>query len=89
MALTLTVNISDHQEKVLLNDLLDIDAWVQGAVAGKLNKCSKRMSDQARYVLMADADVETMPATDQGLQEALLARDDYKNRAEAAKAAEG
>ena len=89
MALTLTVNISDHQEKVLLNDLLDIDAWVQAAVAGKLNKCSKRMSDQARQVLMADADVETMPATDQGLQEALLARDDYKNRAEAAKAAEG
>ena len=89
MALTLTVNISDHQEKVLLNDLLDIDAWIQAAVAGKLNKCSKRMSDQARQVLMADADVETMPATDQGLQEALLARDDYKNRAEAAKAAEG
>jgi hypothetical protein len=89
MALTITVNISDHQEKVLLNDLLDIDAWIQAAVAGKLNKCSKRMSDQARYVLMADADVETMPATDQGLQEALLARDDYKNRADRAKAAEG
>ena len=89
MALTITVNISYHQEKVLLNDLLDIDAWIQAAVAGKLNKCSKRMSDQARYVLMADADVETMPATDQGLQEALLARDDYKNRADRAKAAEG
>ena len=89
MALTITVNISDHQEKVLLNDLLDIDAWVQAAVAGKLNKCSKRMSDQARQVLMGDADVETMPATDQGLQEALLERSDYKNRAEAAKAAEG
>ena len=82
MALTITVNISDHQEKVLLNDLLDIDVWVQGAVAGKLNKCSKRMSDQARQVLMADADVTTMPATDQGLQEALLARPDYKNRPE-------
>ena len=80
MALTLTVNISDHQEKIILNDLLDIDAWVQTAVAGKLNKCSKRMSDQARQVLMADVDVATMPATDQGLQEALLARADYKNR---------
>jgi len=81
MALTITVNISDHQEKVLLNDLLDIDDWVQKAVAGKLNKCSERMSDQARQVLMADESVETMPATDQGLQEALLARDDYQNRA--------
>ena len=82
MAVTITVNISDHNEKVLLHDLLDIDDWVQKAVAGKLNKCSKRMSDKARQVLMADADVETMPATDEGLQKALLARDDYKNRAE-------
>jgi len=89
MALTITVNISDHQEKVLLNDLLDIDAWVQGAVEGKLNNCGKRMSEQATQVLKADDSVENMPATDQGLQEALLARDDYKNRAARDKAAEG
>jgi len=31
--------------------------------------------------LKADASVETMPATDDGLIEALLARSDYKNRA--------
>jgi|TARA_R110000787_G_C13187074_1_gene422532 hypothetical protein len=81
MALTLTVNISDHQEKVLLNDLLDIDAWVQTAVTSKINKCGKRMADQATQVLKADASVESMPATDEGLQKALLARDAYKNRA--------
>ena len=28
MALKITVDISDHQEKVLLNDLLDVDAWI-------------------------------------------------------------
>ena len=82
MALTITVNISDHQEKVLLNDLLDIDAWVQAAVTGKINKCSKRMAASAAAVLKADDSVESMPATDEGLQKALLARDDYKNRAE-------
>ena len=82
MALTITVNISDHQEKVLLNDLLDIDVWVQGAVDGKLNNCGKRMAEQATQVLKADADVETMPATNEGLQEALLERSDYKNRAD-------
>mgnify|MGYP003141215753 CR=1 FL=1 len=81
MALTVTVNISDHNEKVLLNDLLDIDAWVQAAVAGKVNNCGKRMATQATAVLKADASVETMPATDLGLQEALLERSDYKNRA--------
>jgi hypothetical protein len=40
------------------------------------------MAQQATAVLKADASVETMPATDDGLITALLARDDYKNRAE-------
>ena len=82
MAVTVTVEISDHNEKVLLNDLLDIDDWVQKAVIGKVNSCGKRMSIEATAVLKADASVESMPATDEGLQKALLARDDYKNRAE-------
>jgi hypothetical protein len=82
MTVTLTVEISDHNEKVLLNDLLDIDDWVQAAVVGKINNCGKRMANEATAILKADASVETMPATDLGLQQALLARDDYKTRAE-------
>ena len=82
MALTITVNISDADEKAMLNDLLDIDDWVQKAVLGKINNCKKRMAQSATAVLKADDSVETMPATDDGLITALLARDDYKNRAE-------
>tara|TARA_R110002051_G_scaffold21627_2_gene57148 strand:- start:1618 stop:1887 length:270 start_codon:yes stop_codon:yes gene_type:complete len=82
MAVTVTVNINDADEKIMLNDLLSIDDWVQAAVLGKINNCKKRMAGQATAVLKADASVETMPATDDGLITALLARDDYKNRAE-------
>ena len=82
MAVTVTVNINDLDEKVMLNDLLGIDDWVQAAVLGKINNCKKRMATQATEVLKADAAVETMPATDDSLVNALLARDDYKNRAE-------
>ena len=82
MALTITVNISDADEKAMLNDLLDIDDWVQKAVLGKINNCKKRMAQSATAVLKADDSVETMPATDDGLIAALFARDDYKNRAE-------
>ncbi len=82
MAVTITVNISDHNEKVLLHDLLDINTWVQAAVDGKINNCGKRMAIEATAVLKADDSVTSMPATDQGLQEALLARSDYKNRAQ-------
>ena len=81
MSVTVTVEISDHNEKVLLNDLLNIDDWVQKAVIGKINNCGKRMANEATTVLKADASVETMPATDEGLVAALLARPDYKNRA--------
>ena len=80
MAKTYTVEITDHEEKVLLNDLLDVDAWIQKAVIGKINNCSTRMADQATQVLKADASVENMPATDAGLITALIARSDYKNR---------
>jgi hypothetical protein len=82
MTVTLTVEISDHNAKVLLNDILNIDDWVQAAVVGKINNCKKRMAIEATAVLKADASVETMPATDDGLIDALLARPDYKNRAE-------
>jgi hypothetical protein len=87
MALTITVEISDHNEKVLLHNIRDIDDWVQAAVVGKINNCSKRMANEATTVLKADNSVETMPATDEGIQKALLARDDYKNRAARDKAA--
>ena len=81
MAVTITVQVSTTNEKILLNDLLDIDDWVQQAVVGKINNCKKRMAIEATAVLKADPDVETMPATDDGLIAALLASDDYKNRA--------
>ena len=81
MAITVTVEINDLNEKILLNDLLDIDDWVQKAVVGKINNSKTRMADNASAILKADASVESMPATDDGLIEALLARSDYKNRA--------
>ena len=68
MTVTVTVEISDINAKA--------------AVVGKINNCKKRMANEATAVLKADASVESMPATDDGLITALLARDDYKNRAE-------
>ena len=81
MAITVTVEINDLNEKILLNDLLDIDDWVQKAVVGKINNCKTRMADDASARLKADDSVESMPATDDGLIATLLARSDYKNRA--------
>jgi hypothetical protein len=81
MAITVTVNITDADQSILLNDLLDINAWVQAAVVGKVANSKTRMAEQASATLKADPSVSTMPATDDGLIEALLARDGYQNRA--------
>jgi hypothetical protein len=81
MAITITVSITDADQAVLLNDLLDIDAWVQAAVVGKVANCKTRMATEAASALKADPSISTMPATDDGLCAALMARDGYQNRA--------
>ncbi len=43
---TFYVNLTDLQEKILLNDLLDIDKWIQGMVLGKINNCKERAAIQ-------------------------------------------
>lgn len=80
MALIITVNISDLDETALKNDLLDIEDWVQRAVAGKINKCKKRLVAQSQQVLTADPNVENMPANDAGIIAAATSRPDYKDR---------
>ena len=41
--ITLTVEVTDTEQAILLNDLLSIDDWLQAAMAGKKNNCWKRM----------------------------------------------
>ena len=83
---TKTVSLTDLQQTILSNDLYNdtdnagIDDWVQAAVTGKINNCKTRMANTATATLKADDSVSSMPATDDGLIDALLARDDYKNR---------
>lgn len=42
MALKITVDISDYEQKALEHFLLDIDKWVQDAVKHKILQCTKR-----------------------------------------------
>lgn len=73
--------LTSIEETVLKNDLLDIQAWVDGAIDGKVANCKKRMIAEWRPILTADPDVESMPADDDKLIEVIVARDDYKDRA--------
>ena len=56
-----TITINDDDQKMLSNDLYNdtdnagIDAWIQGAVDGKINNCWKRFQREWTQKLMDDS----------------------------------
>ena len=81
MALTITVSISDTDEKVMKNDLLDLDQWVQDAVTGKINNCWKRFQQEWTTKLMNDESfTDAIPSNKTDFVALVTAREDYKNR---------
>ena len=79
--LTITVEVDDTQQSILKNDLLDINAWVQDAVTGKINNCWKRMQREWTDKLMNDSSfTDPIPSNQADFVKLILARSDYKNR---------
>lgn len=83
MAVTITITVEDTDEKVLLNDLLDIQEWVQGAVNGKVNNCWKRMQQEWTTKLMNDDSfTDPIPSNQADFVALVTAREDYVTRTE-------
>ena len=79
---TYTITINDTDLLALNNDILDAQEWIQGAVDGKVNACKKRMIAEWQPILFNDPNVTSIPATQDEFIQAVVARADYKNRAE-------
>ena len=79
--LTLTIEIDDTDQTVLKNDLLDIDAWVQDAMTGKINNCWKRMQQEWTTKLMEDESfTDSIPSNKADFVTLVTSRSDYKDR---------
>jgi hypothetical protein len=79
--LTITVKISDTDQTVLKNDLLDIDTWVQDAMTGKINNCWKRMQTEWTTKLMNDESfTDSIPSNKADFVTLVTSRSDYKDR---------
>ena len=79
--LTITVKIDDTDQTVLKNDLLDIDAWVQEAMTGKINNCWKRMQREWTDKLMNDSSfTDSIPSNKADFVTLITSRSDYKDR---------
>jgi len=79
--LTLTIEVDDTNQTVLKNDLLDINTWVQEAMAGKINNCWKRMQREWTDKLMNDDSfTDSIPSNKADFVTLVTARSDYKDR---------
>ena len=80
---TLTVEVTDTEQAILLNDLLDIDDWLQAAMLGKKNNCWKRMQQEWTTKLMNDDSfTDSIPSNQADFVALVTAREDYKTRTE-------
>ena len=82
MALNVSGSISDTDEKLLLNDLLGIQNWVDGALTGKINNCWKRFQSEWTPKLLDDPSVSAISASRADFVEQVTDRSDYQNRAQ-------
>jgi hypothetical protein len=81
--ITLTVDVTDTEQAILLNDILSIDDWLQDAMLGKKNNCWKRMQQEWTTKLMNDSDfTDSIPSNQADFVALITAREDYKTRTE-------
>ena len=79
--LTITIEIDDTDQTILKNDLLDIDAWAQAAMLGKINNCWKRMQSEWTTKLMNDESfTDSIPSNKADFVTLVTSREDYQDR---------
>ena len=84
---TKSVVLTDLQQQILSNDLYNdsdnagIDAWIQGAIDGKIANCWKRFQQEWTTKLMNDDSfTDAIPSNQADFVTLVLARSDYQNR---------
>ena len=79
--ITLTVEVTDTEQAILLNDILSIDDWLQAAMLGKKNNCWKRMQQEWTTRLMNDESfTDSIPSNKADFVALVTSRSDYKTR---------
>jgi len=82
MAKTITITIDDTDEKILKDNLVDIDLWFQNAAVGKINNCWKRMQNSWTTTLINDESfTDSIPSSKDGFVTLITSREDYKDAA--------
>lgn len=75
-----TITIADADVAVLNNDLVDVQAWLDDAAKGRVNKSRKNLDREWRAKLDADPTVTSVPANLDARIALILARPDFVRR---------
>jgi len=75
------ISLADLSGNCILAYVQNLEEWVYGALFGMVNRGRKKMIAQYHPIIMADSSVTTMPATEEGLINMIVARSDYKSLA--------
>jgi len=71
--------ITDEEQKFLEHDLLDIKEWIDKAIEGKINNCSKRAALAYKEEALQQG-LKTIPIDSKDCALALFNSKGYKNR---------
>ena len=81
--LKLTVSVTETEQKILLNRILDIDDFLQKAMVGQIDHCWTLMQNEWITRLMNDASfTDPIPSNKDDFVALVTGRDDYKTRVE-------
>ena len=74
------ITLTEFDYKVLQHQLISAEEWSQLALDGKINNVKKRLLREAQEALIADEEIDIIPATTEGLLELYFSRSYYKDR---------
>ena len=87
---TYTITISETDEKILLDQTHDVQAWIDGAVTGKINYSSNNMRNTWTEKLMNDDTfTDPIPSVKSDFVTLVTGRSDYEDYDTLSKKIEG
>ena len=72
------INLADTDVNCIMAYTQDLSDWVIGCLMGQVNRGKKQMIAKYEPIIRADPSVTTMPATEDGLINMIVARSDYQ-----------
>ena len=79
MTLRYTYDFTDEQEKIMLDSILDIKEWCDGAINGKISNCEGHGAKRIKEEKIRRGD-KSMPIDEKDLMRDSFKDPDYKNR---------